>query len=136
MSSLRIPADEFIRLPLHARNVDETDEGVFDDDEDLDEDELEEDDDQDEDGPVDEADEFVIDDEEEDDDAEDEDDEDLDTEEAIDEDDELDQQRDEMRIRRQRIEDEQQSAGYQQDAEARTHREEEGSPLCGNLLTF
>ena len=53
MSSFRIPADEFIRLPLHARNVDD----VLDDDEDLDDDELDEDDEEeDEDGPVDEDD--------------------------------------------------------------------------------
>ena len=38
MSSLRIPADEFTRLPLHARNMDD----VLDDDEDLDDDELDE----------------------------------------------------------------------------------------------
>ena len=44
MSSLRIPADELFRLPLHARNMDD----VLDDDEDLDDDELDEDDEEEE----------------------------------------------------------------------------------------
>jgi hypothetical protein len=95
MSARRIPADEFIGLSLYAKDVDETDD-VLDEDE-NDEDELDE---EDEDGPVDEADEFVIDDEEEDEDDE-ADDEDLDTDEALDEDDELEEERDAMRIRRQ-----------------------------------
>lgn len=120
MSAFRIPTDEFIPLPLYVKNAGETDKDVLDDDE-NDEDELEE---EDEDGPVDEDDEFVIDDEEDDEDDE-ADDEDLDTDEALDEDDELDEERDAMRIRRQQIEDEQQTAGYQREAEARDRRDEE-----------
>ncbi len=116
MSALRTSADEFIPLPLHVRNVNDSLE------DDLDE--------EDEDGPVDEDDDFGIDDEE-DDDEDDADDEDLDTEEAIDEDektgedDELDEQREEMRIRRQQIEDDKQSSGYQREAEMRARHDEE-----------